>query len=68
MTKLCIPAADLFSFQFKKSSMYHDGSIPKWTSLDGHEYAMVISKIQTFISEQDADGLWKIEFAWIGHQ
>ena len=68
LKKLLEVESDLFSFQFKKSSMYHDGSIPKWTSLDGHEYAMVISKIQTFIREQDAGGLWKIEFAWIGHQ
>jgi len=59
---------DSFTFRFKATSMYHDGSIPKWTALDEQDYSVVIDKIQKFIKEKDIDGLWKIEFAWTGHQ
>ena len=59
---------DSFTFSFKATSMLHDRSIPKWTALDEQDYSVIIDKIQKFIKEKDADGLWKIEFAWQGHQ
>ena len=68
LKKLFEVEPDLFKFQFKASSMYHDGSIPKWTTLDGEEYETVIERISSFIRKHDANGLWKIEFAWMGHQ
>jgi len=42
--------------------------IPAWTQLTFNQYEDIIRRVKSHIEEQNIIGLWKIEYAWKGHQ
>lgn len=42
--------------------------IPAWTQLTFNQYEDIIRRVKSHIEEQNVIGLWKIEYAWKGHQ
>ncbi len=57
-------------FNFKNSVFTNIGvlKIPTWTRINENEYKEIIKLMKEFLSIKGQNGLWKIEFFWIGHQ
>tara|TARA_Y100000991_G_scaffold127609_1_gene96131 strand:- start:94 stop:723 length:630 start_codon:yes stop_codon:yes gene_type:complete len=57
-------------FNFKNSIFTNIGiqKIPTWTRINQDEYKEIIKLMKEFLSSKNQNGLWKIEFFWIGHQ
>ena len=57
-------------FNFKNSLFTNIGvqKIPTWTRINQDEYKEIIKLMKEFLSSKNQNGLWKIEFFWIGHQ
>ena len=45
-----------------------DSMIPNWTLINEEEYKAIIKLILEYINANDLEGLWRIEYAWRGHQ
>ena len=45
-----------------------DRMIPNWTLINEEEYKAIIKLILEYINANDLEGLWRIEYAWRGHQ
>ena len=53
---------------FEHTSTTDSGKIPKWTQINEEEYKEIIKFIREFIHKNNLKGLWRIEYAWRGHQ
>lgn len=42
--------------------------LPAWTQLTFNQYEDILQRVKSHINERDVVGLWKIEYAWKGHQ
>lgn len=42
--------------------------IPAWTQLTCEQYKDIIQRVREHLKERKVEGLWKIEYAWKGHQ
>jgi len=53
---------------FEHTSTTGSGKIPNWTQINEEEYKEIIKFIREFIHKNNLKGLWRIEYAWRGHQ
>ena len=63
--------SEFFKFDcepFEHTSTTDSGKIPKWTQINEEEYKEIIKFIREFIHKNNLKGLWRIEYAWRGHQ
>ena len=63
--------SEFFKFDcepFEHTSTTGSGKIPKWTQINEEEYKEIIKFIREFIHKNNLKGLWRIEYAWRGHQ
>ncbi len=60
------------SFKFDREPFSNlsktDRTIPNWTLINEIEYKAIIKLIIEYINSNDLKGLWRIEYAWRGHQ
>ena len=60
------------SFKFDREPFVNmskaDSMIPNWTLINEEEYKAIIKLILEYINANDLEGLWRIEYAWRGHQ
>ena len=63
--------SEFFKFDcepFEHTSTTGSGKIPKWTQINEEEYKEIIKFIREFLHKNNRKGLWRIEYAWRGHQ
>ena len=71
LVELLEKESEIFNFNlelFKHTGLIGEKKIPNWTKINSEEYNEIIKLIRKFIESKDLTGLWRIEYAWKGHQ
>ena len=71
LVELLEKESEIFNFDpelFKHTGLIGEKKIPNWTKINSEEYNEIIKLIRKFIESKNLTGLWRIEYAWKGHQ
>ncbi|MDE0733601.1 MAG: hypothetical protein OSB72_11155 [Gammaproteobacteria bacterium] len=71
LVELLEKESEIFNYDlelFKHTGFVGGKKIPNWTKINSEEYNEIIKLIRKFIESKDLTGLWRIEYAWKGHQ